>query len=80
MATAVDWEKQKSDREMAIFELRMEQFFKNWAPEERSDCARFHMELVCLVRQIYADAQAPLVKQLTDICATMPIAPFVLQK
>jgi hypothetical protein len=78
--TSTNWDKLRSEREMAIFECRMEAFSKRWAPEHQPDVAHFHAELHCLVRQIYADAQAPILKQLTDIYAAMPMSPFILSK
>jgi hypothetical protein len=46
------------------FEARMEAFIQQWAPEESYSRARFDMELIQLVREIYNDAQQPVLEQL----------------
>lgn len=64
-------------REARIFELQMEQFWKNWAPDDKYEAARFQAELSSLVRQIYREAQDPLLKQMMALMATMPTLPIV---
>ncbi len=58
-----------------LFELQMEQFWKNWAPEDKYEAARFQAELSGLVRQIYRDAQEPLHKHMANMLAALPTMP-----
>ena len=58
-----------------MLELYMEQFWKRWAPDDKYEAAQFHAELHSLVRQIYRDAQEPLIKQWTAVIAAMPLFP-----
>lgn len=64
-------ERPQQEREIRIFEQRLEQFFKDWAPEDRYEASQFHSQLHSLVRSIYHDAQEPVFKQL---CLTLAIA------
>ena len=58
----------------------MEQFVKNWAPDDRHKAGRFHAELFSLVQCIYREAQEPLAKHLTAIMAAMPFPSFLPRK
>jgi hypothetical protein len=73
MTTATrEIENENAAKNARIFELLMEQFWKNWAPDDRYEAARFSSELHALVRQIYRDAQEPAFKQLEIIMRAMP--------
>lgn len=60
-----------------IFEDMAEHFFRNWSPEDPYDKMQFSRDLMMLQRQIYADAQEPLLQYITktmsDVVATMPL-------
>ena len=59
--------------ETRIFEQRMEQFSKNWAPDVPAIAARFHSEFHALVREIYYEAQKPLMEQLSTLIQSLQI-------
>jgi hypothetical protein len=66
---------QSGEREKRRFELMMEAFFKEWAPQDGFDRDRFDRELFSLVRQIYHDAQVPVLEQLGKIASHMLFPP-----
>jgi hypothetical protein len=55
------------EREKRVFELSMESFLRAWAPNDPCERAQFDTQLFSLVRQIYQDAQEPVLKQLGEI-------------
>jgi len=59
------------ERDARIFELGMEQFWKRWAPDDKYEAARFHAELSSLVRQVYHDAQNPMIEQISAMLSAM---------
>lgn len=59
-----------------MFEQMAEQFFKKWSPQDRYDASEFNAEFYSLVRQIYADAQEPVFKQLHSFISAMPVFPL----
>lgn len=68
MSTACELsEAAAKERKQQIFQQQMEAFYKRWEPRDRYDAAQFNTELMMLVRQIYADAQEPLLKHMTSI-------------
>ena len=69
-----------SERDAKIFELQMEQFWKRWAPDDKYEAATFHAELSSLIRQVYRDAQEPMLKQWSAALAAMPMPPFIKGK
>ncbi len=52
------------EREKCDFELSMESFCRQWAPNDPYERAQFDAQLFSLVRQIYRDAQEPLIEHL----------------
>jgi hypothetical protein len=54
-------------------ERRIRLFTDAWKPEDRRSASDFEAQLIMLVRQIYADAQEPLLKHIGDICRAMPM-------
>lgn len=80
MTTALESAMQR-DRESLnrrMFEQMAEQFFRKWAPADKSDASEFNAEFYSLVRQIYMDAQEPVFKQLNALISSMPVFPFNL--
>jgi hypothetical protein len=69
--TAMHIAENDKKRNTAIFEQQVEDFFRRFAPEDRSERVQFELSLFSLVRQIYADAQEPLLKQLTATIGAM---------
>lgn len=66
MATATEMIQQRDkDRQERIFQIRLEEFFRNYTPEDPREAAQFNTDLMMLVRQLYADAQEPLLKHIT---------------
>lgn len=71
-----------------MFETMMEAFVRRWQPPIvgsadqglAGDNAQFHGELHSLIRQVYADAQAPLLEQMTKLISVMPMYPLVARK
>ena len=55
------------------FEYQMESFLNQWKPTDRFEASQFEAQLFSLVRQIYADAQAPILKQFDHLIMSMPI-------
>ncbi len=55
------------EREKRVFELSMESFLRAWAPNDPCKRSQFDAQLFSLVRQIYQDAQEPVLKQLGEI-------------
>ena len=76
MTALAEMEKHQVERDARIFELQMEQFWKNWAPDDKYEAARFNAELSLLVRQIYREAQEPLHKQMTAMLSLLPTFPI----
>lgn len=79
MTTATDQLKRDdAERQQQMFMYMVESFVKRWAPEDKYAAAEFHAEFHSLVRQIYRDAQEPVLKHLTELCGsmlTLPIRP-----
>lgn len=73
MNTATDMKKLEQERQGRLFEAMMAAFVKEWEPEDRRERAQFHAEFHSLVRQIYRDAQQPLLDQLAKFAVAMPM-------
>jgi hypothetical protein len=58
-----------------MFERMMESFLKRWEPQHQEDRYAFHVELHSLIRQVYRDAQEPLIDQITKMMSAMPMFP-----
>lgn len=71
--SAIDMKKMDQERQSRIFEVMMESFIKQWSPQDRREAAEFQAHLHSLVRQIYRDAQEPVLDRLTAAIATMPL-------
>lgn len=71
-------DKERRDRHM--FELRVQDFVKTWAPDDPYERAQFDAQLFSLVRQIYFDAQQTVWDELTKIAMGAMPAPFVIPK
>lgn len=79
--TMVDHEKRREDLDRRMFEQMAESFFKKWSPQgDNYQIARFHAEFYSLVRQIYRDAQEPVLKQMTQVMSAMPMFPLMPQR
>ena len=63
-------------RDSAIFERRMAEFLRNFAPNDPEARQRFELDLLMLVRQIYLDAQEPLLAQITRMMNLVPMPEF----
>ena len=63
----------EKERQAQIFEHMIEAFLKRHKPNDRYDAAEFERELFMLVRQIYQDAQAPLLDTITKIAMAAPL-------
>ena len=64
----------------SIFERRLVEFFRRWAPQESHEAVEFHAALLTLVRQLYAEAQEPALRQLTDLVALAPVLPTTFKQ
>lgn len=80
MPTATDIMMRNKEREGRIFEAMIESFLKRWMPNDHHDAVQFERELHMLVRQIYQDAQAPLLDHITKIYSVMPMLPATIIK
>jgi hypothetical protein len=80
-ATEIGMMQRETEMRKRGFEQRMEHFINEWAPEDnRFSRAAFETELIVLVREIYADAQAPLLDHITKIVMAMPWPPTIGEK
>ena len=75
-AVAAMSEQDKQDRERRLFEYMIEAFVQAWAPQDRYERSQFDTQLHSLVRQIYADAQQPVLEQLGKIGMYSPLPVF----
>jgi hypothetical protein len=76
LTTALDATKYNEARDRMIFEQLMESFVKRWAPDDKYEIAQFDSELHSLIRQVYQDAQKPLLLHLEKIMsAAVALAP-----
>jgi hypothetical protein len=60
------------DHQRATFEHMVESFSKNYRPVNPNEAYYFDRDFYSLVRQIYRDAQQPLLDQLTKIISVLP--------
>lgn len=68
MQTATEMSKQQDgERRKRAFEYQMESFLNQWKPGDRREASEFEAQLISLVRQIYTDAQAPILEQFTRL-------------
>lgn len=81
MTTATDATIKQADeaRQRAMFEHMIEDFIKRWKPSEPYDQHQFEAQLFSIVRQIYRDAQQPVLDQLTKIAMSVPM-PFTVPR
>ena len=63
----------RKEREKRVFELGMEDFLRQWAPDDPYERAQFEAQLFSLVRQIYCDAQEPILEQLGKVASFAPL-------
>ncbi len=75
MSSAIDMMKMDKERQTRMFEAMIESFLKRWMPEDRRDAAEFDRDFHMLVRQIYRDAQEPLLDHITKLASAMPMFP-----
>lgn len=68
MTTAIDMDKERQTR---IFEQMIEAFLKEWMPEDHYMAIDFERQFHMLVRQIYRDAQEPLLDRITALASAM---------
>ena len=69
----------KREHDRKQFEYQMEDFIKRWAPDDRYERSQFDAQLISLVRQIYADAQQPVLDQLGKVAMFSPLPPIILK-
>ncbi len=75
-ATQVGLEQRaESDRRRA-FEYQMESFLNQWKPADSYEASEFSAQLISLVRQIYTDAQRPVLDQFTKLAMSLPTPLF----
>lgn len=66
---------QRDQRDQCILHNCMEAFWKRWAPDDRREAAEFQADLHNIVRQVYREAQAPVLKQLGVVASALPLWP-----
>lgn len=69
----MDMKKADQERNARTFELMMEQFIRKWSPQDCRQGADFQAQLHSLVRQIYRDAQEPVLDRLTAVIGAAPM-------
>ena len=72
-ALMADHEKRAADINERMLDARIKAFIANYRPEDPVERTDFEGDLLMLVRQIYADAQAPLLKHITQMVSAMPV-------
>lgn len=77
MNTATQIGMMERESEKRGFELRVESFLRQWAPDDLRERAEFEMQLISLVRQIYTDAQAPVLDHFTKLAMSIPMPSFI---
>jgi hypothetical protein len=75
MSTAMDMLKFDKERQSKLFERMMEAFLKEWLPEDHYMAIDFERDFHMLVRQIYRDAQEPLLDHITKLSRAMAMFP-----
>lgn len=73
MTTAIDTAKRDETRQREMFQFMIESFVKRWAPANIHDAGQFHAEFHAIVRQIYRDAQEPLLSYITELAIPLPM-------
>lgn len=68
-----DNERRRDELNERMLEARIKAFIANYRPKEGPEQTDFEGDLMMLVRQIYADAQAPLLKNITQMFSVMPM-------
>lgn len=67
-------EQSQKDRNQYVFEHRIEDFLKKYAPSDPWLRGEFDRDLLFIVRQIFEEAQAPILKQLTQVINALPMS------
>jgi hypothetical protein len=57
----------QGERETQVFAAQMEAFLNHYKPDDRREASEFERDLIMLIRQIYRDAQAPLLDQIIKL-------------
>ena len=78
MSTAMDMQKLDKERQTRLFERMIEAFLKEWMPEDHYMAMEFERGLHMLVRQIYRDAQEPLLEHMTKLSSAFQTFPLTL--
>ena len=76
-ATQIGMMERESEMQKRGFELRVESFLRQWAPDDLRERAEFEMQLISLVRQIYTDAQAPVLDRFTKLAMSISMPSFI---
>ena len=78
MSSAIDMMKMDKERQTRMFEAMIEAFLKEWMPEDHYMAIDFERQFHMLVRQIYRDAQEPLLDHITKLAGAMPMMQFMI--
>lgn len=65
------------ERRKRAFEYQIESFLNQWKPDDRQEASQFEAQLISLVRQVYADAQAPILDQMSKLIQELPTSPYL---
>ena len=78
MTTATEAIKSReSEHRKMAFEYGIESFLNQWKPQDRREASQFEAELHSLIRQVYTDAQAPILDRFTQLAMSIP-TPFAI--
>ena len=78
MTTATEAIKSReSEHRKRSFEYGIESFLNQWKPHDRREASQFEAELHSLIRQVYTDAQAPILERFTQLAMSIP-TPFAM--
>ena len=58
------------------FEYDIESFLNQWAPVDPYERSQFEAQLHSIIRQVYTDAQAPVLEQFSKLAMSIPLPQF----
>jgi hypothetical protein len=60
-----------------VFEYQIESFLNQWKPQDRYEASQFESQLISLIRQVYTDAQEPIMAHFTKVVMALPVMPIL---
>ena len=78
MSTALEagMKAREDEHRKRAFEYCIESFLNQWKPDDRYEASQFEAQLHSLIRQVYTDAQAPIMEQFTKLAMSILMPQF----